>query len=136
MAKSKDIIKEPKDGEVRKLKNHIHHLENEIKKLKSELKTYDRVFSKQVTFIKEKSRGLSLEDMLEGAQSKQTLDEIVEGKKNTFDNMKKHWGCHDCDGVFKLIIVPNNRYFRRCSLCEKRTEIKSYEEGEQPEGVL
>lgn len=134
--KSKDYPREDKSAEVKKLKGHIRTLEHEIKRLKSELKTYDNIFAKQVTFIKEKSRGLSVEDMIIGAQKNHTLDDIIDQKVETFDNLKQHWKCHNCEGIFKLIIVPNNRYFRRCSLCEKRTEIKSYEEGKHPDGVI
>lgn len=134
MAKDKDYPKEEKSGEVRKLKSHIHYLENEIKKLKSELKTYDRVFSKQVTFIKEKSRGLSLEDMIIGAQNEMTLEEIKTEKVQTYKQHEAKWKCFVCEvGIMKMIIIPNgtgSSYFRKCSSpkCVNRTETKQYTE--------
>ena len=134
MAKSKDILNEPKSGEIKRLKNHIKHLDNEIKRLKSELKTYDKVFNSQVTFIKEKSRGLSLEDMLKGAKKKQTLEEIGEEKDQTYQQHEDRWKCRVCSqGVMRMIIVPNgtgSQYFRKCSIanCLNRTETKIYTE--------
>lgn len=134
MAKSKDYPNEEKSGEVKRLKGHIRTLEHEIKRLKSELKTYDAIFSKQVTFIKEKSRGLSVEEMIVGAQKKQTLDEMVDQKEQTYEQHEAKWKCFLCNvGVMKMIIVPSglgSQYFRKCSshICKNRTETKIYTE--------
>ncbi len=135
MGKSnRDCNKEEKSGEVGKLKKHIRHLENEITKLKSQLRTYDRVFSKNVTFLKEKTRGLSLEDLIIGANNELNLEAIKEEKVNSFADLQKKWQCFECSvGVMKLIIIPRgdgNTYFRQCSnpKCRHRTSIKEYTE--------
>lgn len=126
--------KEEKSGEVGKLKKHIRHLENEISQLKSQLRTYDRVFSKNVTFLKEKSRGLSLEDLIIGANAELSLQEIKEERIHNFEDLKDKWQCFECKvGVLKMIIVPRgdgNSYFRQCSnpKCRHRTPVKEYTE--------
>lgn len=129
-----DCHKESKDGEVGKLKKHIRHLENEITQLKSQLRTYDRVFSKQVTFLKEKTRGLSLEDLITGANAELNLQQIKEEKIVNYEDLKTKWKCFQCSvGVLKMIVIPRgdgNTYFRQCSnpKCRHRTDIKEYTE--------
>lgn len=127
-------LKEPKDGEVAKLKKHIRHLEKENSLLKSQLRTYDRVFSKNVTFLKEKTRGLSLEDLIIGANNELNLEAIKSEKVNTYEDLQKKWKCYECEvGLMKLIIIPradSNAYFRKCSnpKCGHRTEAKEHTE--------
>ena len=134
MGKSKDIIKEPKSGEIAKLKKHIRHLENEITKLKSELRTYDKVFNKNITFLKEKTNNLSLEDLIKGANDELNLQQIKQVKNHTFEDLKRKWMCHKCNiGVMKMVIVPfgeGSAYFRKCNHngCTNRTETKTYTE--------
>lgn len=123
--KSKDIKKEPKDGEIKKLKAHVRKLDKEISRLKSELRTYDRAFSKNIMFLKNQTKHFSVEELIEGAKVELTLEEIGQEKENTFKAMEKKWKCFLCsDGLMKMIIVPNNRYLRKCTLCENRTEAK------------
>lgn len=123
-----------KDGGVGRLKRHIHHLEKENKKLKSELRTYERVFNKNITFLKERTRGLSLEDLIAGANAELSLQEIKEEKVHKFEDIQKKWECYQCnEGVLKLIIIPRgdgNSYFRQCSnpKCKHRTDLKEYTE--------
>lgn len=126
---------EEKDGRLASLKKRIHHLENENKKLKSELRTYDRVFNKNITFLKEKTRGLSLEDLIQGAQEELNLEQIKSTKVHKYEDMEAKWKCFQCSvGVLKMIIIPRgdngNSYFRRCSnpKCAHRTELKEYTE--------
>lgn len=120
--------KEEKSAEVKKLKGHIRNLEHEIKRLKSELKTYDAAFMRSVTFLKDKTEELTVEELIEGAKNKQNVGEIKVEKKDKFEDLKQKWKCFECnEGILKLIIVPNNRYFRKCSCCEKRTEVKEIE---------
>jgi hypothetical protein len=131
---NKNLEKESKSGEVTKLKKHIRHLENEITQLKSQLRTYDRVFSKNVTFLKEKTRGLSLEDLIIGANAELNLETIKEEKVNNFQDMEKKWKCFQCQvGILKMIIIPRgdtNSYFRQCNnpKCKHRTDVKEYTE--------
>lgn len=126
--------KEPKDGEVSKLKKHIRHLEKENSQLKSQLRTYDRVFTKNVTFLKEKTRGLSLEDLIIGANAELNLEQIKEEKVNSFQDLQKKWQCFQCEvGILKMVIIPRgdgNSYFRQCSnpKCRHRTDMKEYTE--------
>lgn len=123
--KSKDIKKEPRDGEIKKLKAHIRKLDKEISRLKSELKTYSRAFDKNIMFLKNQTKRFSVEELIEGAEVDLTLEEIGIEKENTFKAMEARWKCWKCDeGVLKMIIVPSSRYFRKCTLCENRTETK------------
>ena len=135
MGKSnKHCEKEEKDGNTAKLKRHIHHLEKENKKLKSELRTYERVFAKNITFLKEKTRGLSLEDLISGANAELNAQQITEQKVQNFEDMQKKWKCFQCEeGLLKMIIIPRgdgNSYFRQCNnlKCKHRTELKEYTE--------
>lgn len=137
MVKSKDYKKEPKDGEIKKLKAHIRHQDKEIARLKSELRTYDRVFSKNLMFLKEKTFDLSVEELIVGAEKEMSLREIKDDKKDRFSELQRKWKCYHCpDGILRLMIIPggdSNRYFRKCSMCEHRTEVKTY--NEEVEGI-
>lgn len=122
--------KEPKDGEIKKLKAHIRHQDKEIARLKSELKTIERAFSKNIVFLKERSNELSIEDLIRGADEEMSLKEIKDDKKDRFEELKRKWSCRKCDeGILRLIIVPGleyNRYFRKCSICSNRTRVKEH----------
>lgn len=135
---NKDFKKEPKDGEVKKLKAHIRHQDKEIARLKSELKTYDRAFQKNLVFLKEKTSDLSMEDLIKGAEEELTLKQIKDDKKDRFSEIQRKWKCHKCDdGILRLIIVPGleyNRYFRKCSMCSHRTKVQ--EHTNEVEGIL
>jgi hypothetical protein len=119
-----------KDGQTAKLKRRIHHLEKENKQLKSELRSYEKALSKNITFIKEKSRGLSLEDLIAGANADLNLQQITDEKIDLFKDLKKKWECNVCNtGIMKFIVIPrgnDNYYFRKCSVpnCKNRTEAK------------
>ena len=132
---NKDYKKEDKDGEVGKLKKHIRHQDKEIARLKSELRTYERAFNKNITFLKERTRGLSLEDLLKGAQAELSLREIKDNRNQNFEQLQKKWQCFECsEGILKLIVVPSigggSRYFRMCNnpKCRHRTDVKEYTE--------
>jgi len=132
---NKDYKKEQKDGEIGKLKKHIRHQDKEIARLKSELRTYEKAFNKNITFLKERTRTLSLDDLLKGAQEELNLQQIKEETVHKFEDLQKKWKCFECDGgIMKLIIVPSigggSRYFRRCSnpKCKNRTDVKEYTE--------
>lgn len=130
--KSKDYPSEEKSSEVKKLKAHIRHQDKEITRLKSELRTYEKAFKKNIVFLKEKTKELSVEELVKGAEEELNLKEIKENKKNLFEELQRKWKCFQCnEGVLRLIIVPggeSNRYFRRCSICEYRTPVKVYTE--------
>lgn len=134
MGKGKHRIygSEEKDATTKKYKDHIRKLENEITKLKSQLRTYDRAFTKNVMFLKEKTNDLTVEDLIAGAEKELTLKVIKDEKKDKFAEMERKWKCFQCnEGIMKLIIVPGietNRYFRKCSMCVHRTEVKEYTE--------
>ena len=106
--------------------------------MKSELKTFNKAFEKNITFLRTKTKNFDLQELIDGAKLDMTLEEIGEEKQFTFKEMEDKWKCFQCNnGVMKLIIVPNNRYFRKCSMsnCKNRTEIKSYQEENKPEGI-
>lgn len=130
----KDYPSEEKSGEVARLKRHIRHQDKEIARLKSELRTYERVFNKNITFLKEKTHNLSLEELIAGANAELTAQQITEEKVNKYSDLERKWKCFQCgDGVLKLIIIPRgleNAYFRKCSNkdCDHRTPAKTYTE--------
>jgi ribosomal protein S20 len=134
LGKHKELNVEAKDGAIGKLKRHIYKLEKENAKLKSELRTYQRAFEKNITFLQEKTGDLSLEDLIEGAKEDLTLKEIKKETAYRFEDLKRKWACYKCnEGVLRLMIIPGNRYFRKCSICDNRTEAKEYTE--EVEGI-
>lgn len=130
MGKSKDIKKEPRDGETKKLKAHIRKLEHEISRLKSELRTTEKAFAKNIVFLKEKTNELSMEELISGAEKELSLKQIKDDKKDRFSELERKWRCFSCnEGILRLIIIPGgetNRYFRKCSMCENRTAVKEH----------
>ncbi len=122
---NKDYPREPKDGNEKRLKGQIKRLEHEVNRLKSELRTLEVALGKNVMFLKTKTRNYTVEELIQGAQDEMNLEQIGENKDNTFDANIARWKCHKCEeGLLKLIIVPSNRYFRKCSNCTHRTEIQ------------
>lgn len=120
MGRNKDIYVEPKSGEVKSLKKRLAKLENENRRLKSELKTFEAMFRRTVIYLKKDTEELSIEQIIKGVDDDKTLFQIKE------DNKGK-WSCHHCEeGELNLIIVPGNRYFRRCNKCPHRTQPKEY----------
>lgn len=135
-SKHKEYNKEEKDGEIGRLKRRIARLEKENALLKSQLRTYDKVFEKNIKFLKSKTEEFSLDALIKGAQEQHTLSEIRQEQKYKFEEMQKKWLCYKCnEGVLRLIIVPGNKYFRKCSMCDKRTETKPYENIEELDGI-
>lgn len=137
MAKDKDYKKEPRDGEIKKLKAHIRHQDKEIARLKSELRTTEKAFQRNIVFLKEKTNELSMEELISGAEQELSLKQIKNDKTDRFSELERKWKCFDChEGILRLVIIPggeNNRYFRKCSMCTKRTEVKTYTE--EVEGI-
>jgi hypothetical protein len=128
-SKHREYNKEAKDGETSKLKRRIAHLEKENKLLKSQLRTYEAAFHKNIRFLKGKTDDLSLEELIKGAQEELTVNEIKADKQYKFEDLKAKWQCFKCnEGVLRLIIIPGNRYFRKCSMCEHRTGAQEYTE--------
>ncbi len=124
-----DLSKEPKDGENKRLKGIIKKLEHEISRLKSELRTYDKAFHANVTFLKTKTTQYSVEELIKGAEVSMTLEEIGKNKDQSISTLVNKWKCFKCDeGFLKIIIVPGNRYFRKCNCCENRTSVKELTE--------
>lgn len=122
MGKSKDIYSEPKTSEVKSLKKRIAKLEHENKRLKSELKTYEQMFRKTVTFLKKDTEELTIHQIIKGVDADETLFEIKE-------KVKERWACFSCpEGILKLILVPGDRYFRKCNACSKRTKVQDFNE--------
>lgn len=133
--KHKTFNKEEKDGETAKLKRHIRHLEKENTRLKSELRTYEKVFARNITFLKQRTEDLTVEELITGAEKEFTLRQIREEKAQTYEQLQEKWRCHSCSvGVMKLIIIPRgsgtSNYFRKCNNtdCKNRTQVKEYNE--------
>lgn len=118
MGKSKDFVKEDKSAQVSSLKKRIAKLEHENKRLKSELRQYEATFRRTIIYLKKDTEELSIEQIIRGVDDDKSLFQIKE------DNKGK-WACRKCDdGELRLIIVPGDRYFRKCNLCENRTNTK------------
>lgn len=134
LGKHREHNNEPKDGETAKLKRHIRHLEKENKKLKSELRSYEKALAKNITFLKEKTNDLTLEELIKGANEELNLKQIKKESFDSFEMMKKKWSCYICDaGIMKFIVIPHGdsqHYFRKCSnpKCVNRTEAKELTE--------
>lgn len=133
--------KEEKSGEVKRLKGQIRSLEHENKRLKGELRTYEKAMAKSVTFLKEKSKELTLEELIDGANEDMTLQQITDNKNEKFEDLQRKWKCHVCSqGIMKFISIPKGDktyYFRKCSIsiCKNRTETKELI-GEVDKGLL
>lgn len=131
MANNKDYCKEDKSGNEKRLKGQIRRLEHEVKRLKSELRTLEVALGKNVLFLKSKTKQYTLEELIQGAQEEMNLDQIGDAKEHTFNALAERWKCYKCEvGMLKLIIVPNRRYFRKCTTkdCPQRTEVKELKE--------
>lgn len=122
--------KEPRDGEVARLKNIIRRLESDKRKLLSEVRTLEQAFGNTVTFLRGKTKDLSLEQLIQAANNQEGLSEIANKQKSTTDDLLKKWACHNCDtGVMRLTIFTNREgsfYFRNCTQCANRTKVKPY----------
>jgi hypothetical protein len=124
--------KEEKDGEVKRLKNIIRRLESDKRKLLSEIKTLEEAFGKNIQFLKGKTDGLTIGELLNAAKKEQSLEEIEDEKQQTFSDMEKKWKCFKCEvGLMKLLIYGNRegmQYLRKCSnpKCLNRTKPKPY----------
>lgn len=120
MGRNKDHYVEPKSAEVKSLRKRIAKLENENRRLKSELRTYEDTFRRTVTFMKKGTENLSIQQLVKGVDADETLFQIKE-------KVEDRWKCHKChEGKLSLIIVPGNRYFRRCAMCTNKTELQTY----------
>lgn len=109
-------LKEPKDAQVKKLKNKIRRLEKEISKLKSELRTYEQAFEKTERFLQDHTDEITLEDLIKAANKKQTLKE-VKAEKTVKEVCKK---CLSPD----LKEIPTRfGKVRLCSGCGQREVI-------------
>jgi hypothetical protein len=125
LANNKDYQKELKSGNEKRLKGQIKRLEHEVRRLKSELRTLEVALGKNVMFLKTKTKQYTVEELIQGAQDQMNLEQIGEAKDKTFDQNIERWKCRKCsEGLLKLIIVPQNRYFRKCSNCVHRTDIQ------------
>jgi hypothetical protein len=127
LANNKDFKKEEKSGLEKKLKGQIRRLEHEVKRLKSELRTLEVALGKNVLFLKSKTKQYTVEELIQGAQEEMNLDQIGNAKEHTFNALAERWRCYVCnEGLLKLIIVPGERYFRKCTTkdCKQRTEVK------------
>lgn len=128
---NKDYPKEERSGNEKRLKGQIKRLEHEVKRLKSELRTLEVALGKNVMFLKTKTKQYSVEELIQGAQEEMNLEQIGEAKEHTFSAIAERWKCYVCnEGLLKLIIVPGNRYFRKCTTkdCPQRTEVKTLTE--------
>ena len=135
-SKHREYNNEAKDGETGRLKRRIARLEKENSILKSQLRTYDKAFHKNIRFLKGKTDDLSLEELIKGAQEELTVNEIREDRRYRFEDLKAKWKCFQCnEGVLRILMIPGNRYFRKCTICDHRTEAQVYENIEDIEGI-
>jgi hypothetical protein len=122
MVKSQHKVfhKEHKTGEEKKYQRHITKLEKEIDELKAKIRVYEREFT-EIKFIKERKNT--------------NVEKIIQEKGTKTENTRNpdKWRCHECDqGILRLIVIqrPDKKvYFRKCSHCDNRTQMKDYHEG-------
>lgn len=134
MGKHRAKFKEAKDGDTQKLKNTVRRLQSDIRKLKSELATYEAAFQKNITFLKGKTKDLTVEQLIAGAKKEQNLKQIEDTKEETYNEFKQKWKCFHCDdstraGILKLTVITRHDgkfYYRRCNAekCGYRTDLK------------
>lgn len=124
--------REVRDGEVARLKNALRRLESDKRKLLSEIKTLEAAFQHTVTFLRGKTKDLSVEELIAASNRGDNLSQIEHKKEHTLEDMIKRWECHKCtEGVMKLVIFENRtgkQYFRSCTCCKNRTIPKPYTE--------
>jgi hypothetical protein len=130
--KHRSKFKEEKSGEVQKLKDTIRRLKSDITKLKSELSTYEAAFQKNIVFLKGKTKDLTVEELIAGANKGQSLKQIEDTKQETYQEFKEKWKCHSCGlGIMKITVITRQDgkwYFRKCTdqKCTNRTELKPF----------
>lgn len=131
-ARQKTQHKEEKDGATQKLKDTIRRLESDIRKLKSEVKTYELAFEKNIAFLKDKTKDLTLKDLIKGAKKEQSLLDIENTKEISMKEMAEKWKCKTCDhGVLRFVKIPRQDgtfYIRKCdnNKCKYSTRLKRY----------
>ena len=79
-AKKGDKVKEPKSGEISKLKKRIRLLEKQKRELISKLNTAERVLEKNMKFLKGSTEDISVEELIEAAKEDKTLKEVKEDR--------------------------------------------------------
>lgn len=124
-----------RDSEIKRLRDALKRKEKEVVKLKSELKTLEKAFEANIKFLKGKTAKLDLQELLDGANKKQSVSEIEQEKVLSFKDLEEKWRCHKCnEGVMKLIVFTRHdgtKYIRSCSnknICKNRTEPKDWKE--------
>lgn len=129
-----------RDSEIKRLRDALKRKEKEVIKLKSELRTLEKAFEANIKFLKGKTAKLDLQELLEGANKKQSVADIEKEKVLNFKDLEEKWRCHKCkEGVMKLIVFNRNdgkKYIRSCSnknSCKNRTEPQDW--NESVEGV-
>ena len=108
------IVKEPKDGEIDKLKRRVKRLEKENKRLKSELNTYDSVFKVTSKFLKDTTEEFTLEKLIDAAKKGMGLKEIAD------DDTTK---CPECGNSMTKIKTAFGE-IHLCNACNHRKVLK------------
>ena len=132
--KSLSYPEKEKDGQLTKLKNANRRLKSENTRLLAEIKTYEAAFQKNITFLKGKTKDLTVQELIDGAKKEQNLGEIETTKEETYQEFKQKWKCFQCNvGVMKITMINRQDgrfYFRNCTntegKCKHRTELKPF----------
>jgi ribosomal protein L37AE/L43A len=91
----------------------IDRLKHENQKLKRELKTARKMLDR---YLVAEEKGLIEEGVIVPSQKREKEAELVE-----------QWTCYECGkGVLRLIRI-GNRYFRKCSHCDKHTKSQLWD---------
>lgn len=103
------------DEYVEKLEKTIDELKKEIKTLKKQVQVVNIV---EINKDFQETRELVLEQ---------------KEKEIKYKELREKWECYSCGrGLLRIhkFVLPNNkaRYFRKCSFCQYRTDLKDFSE--------
>jgi len=112
-SKKGSCVKEPKNGEIAKLKKRIRLLEKQKKELISKLNTAEKVLERNLKFLKGSTEDVSVEDLIEAAKEDKTLKEVKEDKS-----------CPNCKSTeeYKVMEIRGGK-IGICSNCSFRGKL-------------
>lgn len=107
MKPNKSPKREEKDGQLDKLKSRVRNLEKENQRLKSELNSYEQAFKKTTKFIKDNTKNISLEKLIQAANDNKTLKQV-----------QKENSCDKCGGTDLYIAKIPAGLLTLCRTCK------------------
>jgi predicted nuclease with TOPRIM domain len=113
--------REEKDGQLDKLKNRVRNLEKENHRLKSELRTYEQAFKNTTKFLRDNTKEISLEKLIDAAKKGDSLKQVRDSE------VKKT--CKFCFSTnIHVGTIPSGKMIM-CRDCSK-TEVERNDRGQ------